>query len=72
MIKCFDYDENKIITMLNILSGKYKDISERTKHPVLADNNWNKELVTCLKEKGFISSYKSVKEGIRIWPKRIK
>lgn len=72
MIKCFDYDENKIITMLNILSGKYKDISERTKHPVLADNNWNEELVTCLKEKGFISSYKSVKEGIRIWPKRIK
>lgn len=72
MIKDFNYNGDQIIELLNALDDKYKDIAERTKHPVLKDTEWNNTLVSCLKEKGFISSYKPEKDGIRIIPKRIK
>lgn len=72
MIKDFNYNGDQIIELLNTLDEKYKDIAERTKHPVLKDTEWNNTLASCLKEKGFISSYKTEKDGIRIIPKRIK
>lgn len=64
-----------MIELLNILgekNGKYKDIAERTKRPILEDTEWNNSLASVLKEKGFISSYKTEKDGIRIRPKQIK
>jgi len=72
MIKDFNYSGEQMIELLNILGEEYKDIAERTKRPVLKDAEWNNSLAAILKEKGFISSYKMEKDGIRIIPKRIK
>lgn len=75
MIKDFNYSGEQMIELLNILgekNGKYKDIAERTKRPILEDTEWNNSLASVLKEKGFISSYKTEKDGIRIRPKQIK
>ena len=65
-----DYDDNKITELLSLLGGKYIDIAERSKHPVLEKTKWNIKLVKILKQKGFISSAKEDKDGIRIYPKR--
>ena len=66
----YDYDESKIIELLNILGGKYTDIAERTKRPVLKKTDWNVKLAEVLKYKGFISSLKEDNDGIRINPRK--
>lgn len=68
----YNYDESKIIELLNLLGGKYTDIAERTKRPVLKKTKWNIKLVEALRYKGFISSPKEEKDGIRIYPRRGK
>lgn len=66
----YNYDESKIIELLNLLGGKYTDIAERTKRPVLEKTDWNVKLAEVLRHKGFISSVKEGKEGIRIHPRK--
>lgn len=66
----YDYDDNKIAELLSLLGGKYIDIAERSKHPVLEKTKWNIKLAGVLKHKRFISSVKADKDGIRIYPKR--
>lgn len=66
----YDYDDNKIAELLSLLGGKYIDIAERSKHPVLEKTKWNIRLAGVLKHKRFISSTKEDKDGIRIYPKR--
>ena len=66
----YDYDDNKIAELLSLLGGKYIDIAERSKHPVLEETKWNIKLSGALKHKRFISSAKEDKDGIRIYPKR--
>lgn len=66
----YDYDDNKIAELLSLLGGKYIDIAERSKHPVLEETKWNIKLAGALKHKRFISSAKEDKDGIRIYPKR--
>ena len=66
----YDYDNNKIAELLSLLGGKYIDIAERSKHPVLEETKWNIKLAGALKHKRFISSAKEDKDGIRIYPKR--
>lgn len=66
----YDYDDNKIAELLSLLGGKYIDIAERSKHPVLEETKWNIKLAGALKHKRFISSTKEDKDGIRIYPKR--
>lgn len=66
----YDYDDNKIAELLSLLGGKYIDIAERSKHPVLEKTKWNLKLAGVLKHKRFISSAKEDKDGIRIYPKR--
>ena len=66
----YNYDESKIIELLNFLGGKYTDIAERTKRPVLEKTDWNVKLTEVLRHKGFISSVKDGKDGIRIHPRK--
>ena len=66
----YDYDDNKIAELLSLLGGKYIDIAERSKHPVLEETKWNIKLAGALKHKRFISSAKEDKDGIRIYPKK--
>ena len=66
----YNYDESKIIELLNFLGGKYTDIAERTKRPVLEKTDWNVKLAEVLRHKGFISSVKDGKDGIRIHPRK--
>lgn len=66
----YDYNDNKIAELLSLLGGKYIDIAERSKHPVLEKTKWNIKLAGVLKHKRFISSAKEDKDGIRIYPKR--
>lgn len=66
----YDYDDNKIAELLSLLGGKYIDIAEQSKHPVLEKTKWNLKLAGVLKHKRFISSAKEDKDGIRIYPKR--
>lgn len=66
----YNYDDNKIVKLLSLLGGKYRDIAERSKHPVLEKTKWNIRLAQVLKHKGFISSSKEEKGNIRIYPKR--
>ena len=66
----YDYNDNKIAELLSLLGGKYIDIAERSKHPVLEKTKWNIKLAGALKHKRFISSAKEDKDGIRIYPKR--
>lgn len=66
----YNYDESKITELLNLLGGKYTDIAERTKRPLLDKKKWNIILAEVLKNKGFISSVKEEKDGIRIHPRK--
>lgn len=66
----YNYDESKVIELLNLLGGKYTDIAERTKRPVLEKTDWNVKLAEVLRHKGFISSVKEGKDGIRIHPRK--
>lgn len=72
MIKTYNYGDTSINELLQILGGKYQEIAERAKHPVLIKTEWNLSLIGVLKSRGFISSFKEENDGIRIHPKRTK
>lgn len=72
MIQKYSYDDSQIIGLLTMIGDKYEEIAERTKHPILKSTDWNRNLVSSLEQCGFISSYKEEKEGLRVWPKRVK
>lgn len=72
MIQKYSYDDSQIIELLTMIGDKYEEIAERTKHPILKSTDWNRNLVSSLEQCGFISSYKEEKEGLRVWPKRVK
>lgn len=72
MIQKYSYDDSQIIELLNMIGGKYEEIAGRTKHPILKSTDWNKVLVLSLRQRGFISSYKEEKDGLRVQPKRVK
>lgn len=72
MIKTYNYGDTSINELLQVLGGKYQEIAERAKHPVLINTEWNLFLVGALKSREFISSYKEENDGIRIHPKRTK
>lgn len=58
----YNYDESKIIELLNLLGGKYTYIAERTKRPVLEKTEWNVKLAEVLRHKGFVFSVKKRRE----------
>lgn len=70
MLSIYSYSNDEISSLLSLLGGKYKEIADREKHPVLENNEWNVTLLTKLKEISFISSTKPDKDGIRVHPKR--
>lgn len=70
MLSDYSYNNDEISYLLSLLGGKYKEIADREKHPVLENNEWNVTLLTKLKEISFISSIKPDKDGIRVYPKR--
>lgn len=57
--------------LLTSLGGKYAEIAERKKHPILRKEDWNINLVNVLDAIDFISSKSEEKDGIRIYPKRV-
>ena len=59
------------LLLLESLGGRYKDIAECKKRPLLAKNDWNIELLKTLESIDFISSTSEEKDGIRVYPKRI-
>ena len=70
MLSDYSYNNDEISSLLSLLGGKYKEIADREKHPILENNEWNVTLLTKLKEISFISSTKPDKDGIRVHPKR--
>lgn len=72
MIQKYGYGDSQIIELLTMIGGKYEEIAQRAKRPILKSTDWNRVLVSSLEQCGFISSYKEEKEGLRVWPKRIR
>ena len=70
MLSNYSHNDESIPALLSLLGGTYVDIAERKKRPVLENNDWNRELMSKLKEMGFISSITDEKDGIRVNPKR--
>ena len=56
MIKNLDYDKNDIDEILTLLGDKYEDIILNENSVTLDNTLWNKELVTTLEAKGYISN----------------
>lgn len=65
------YSSSEVSSLLSLLGGKYIEIAERKKHPVLENNEWNVALSSKLESIGFISSTSPDKNGIRVHPKRV-
>lgn len=70
MVQEFNYDKNQIIKMLDILGEEYKDIAERTESSTIDNTDWNRMLASCLRERGFIFSYRTKKDKLSIRPKQ--
>lgn len=66
----YKYEDEKIVQLLSLLGGKFTEIAERSKHPVLEKTKGNIRLVKTLKKCGFISSVKDDKDGVRIYPRK--
>lgn len=66
MIDSFDYDFSKIEELLQILGGKYQEITKAFSRVTLTGNDWNTSLALALSRKGFISYSKSEDGKIRI------
>lgn len=66
MIDFFDYDFLKIEELLQILGGKYQEITKAFSRVTLTGNDWNTSLALALSRKGFISYSKSEDGKIRI------
>ncbi|GEP63785.1 putative membrane protein YobI [Clostridium beijerinckii] len=59
-------DKNITFKLLNVIGGKYSDITNYSSKPLLNNNHENKVLAKNLKNKNYISSWSEEKFGIRI------
>lgn len=62
------YSMEDISSLLATLGGKYVEIAERRKHPVIDNNEDNVALLNQLKNLHFISTTSPENDGIRIYP----
>lgn len=70
MLSNYKYNNDGISALLDSLGGMYVDIAERRKRPILENSVRNVNLLSILKDLGFISSMTLEKGGIRVNPKR--
>ena len=68
MLKENQYSMEDISSLLATLGGKYVEIAERRKHPVIDNNEDNVALLNQLKNLHFISTTSPKDDGIRIYP----
>lgn len=70
MLSNYKYNNDGISALLDSLGGMYVEIAERRKRPILENSVRNVNLLSRLKDLGFISSMTPEKGGIRVNPKR--
>lgn len=70
MLSNYKYNNDGISALLDSLGGMYVEIAERRKRPILENSVRNVNLLSRLKDLGFISSMIPEKGGIRVNPKR--
>ena len=70
MLSNYKYNNDGISALLDSLGGMYVEIAERRKRPILENSVRNVNLLSILKDLGFISSTTPEKDGIRVNPKR--
>ena len=70
MLSNYSYNNDGVSSLLSLLGGKFAEIAERRKHPVIENNAENVALLSRLEEIGFISSKTPEKDGLRVHPKR--
>lgn len=68
MLKENQYSMEDISSLLATLGGKYVEIAERRKHPVIDNNEDNVALLNQLKNLHFISTTSPENDGIRVYP----
>ena len=68
MLKVYQYSMEDISSLLATLGGKYVEIAERRKHPVIDNNEDNVALLNQLKNLHFISTTSPENDGIRVYP----
>lgn len=71
MLSNYSYNNDGISSLLSLLGGKFAEIAERRRHPVIENNTENVVLLSRLEDLDFISSKTQEKDGIRVHPKRI-
>lgn len=59
-------DKNITFKLLNIIGGKYSEITQYGSSPILENTNTNKELIRLLNDKNYISSKNETSKGIRV------
>lgn len=72
MLFNYSYNNDGISSLLSLLGGKFTEIAERRKHPVIENNAENNALLSRLEDLDFISSKTPEKDGLRVHPKRIE
>ena len=70
MLSNYSYNNDGISSLLSLLGGKFIEIAERKKHPVIENNAENVALLSRLEDLNFISSITPEKDGLRVHPKR--
>lgn len=70
MLSNYSYNNEGVSSLLSLLGGKFVEIAERRKHPVIENNAENVALLSRLENIGFISSKTPEKDGLRVHPKR--
>ena len=70
LINTHSYEDSQISALLFNINDEYAEIAKRIKHPLLPKTSWDANLISTLSKKGYISSYKSEKEGIRVYPRK--
>lgn len=70
MFSNYSYNNEGVSSLLSLLGGKFAEIAERRKHPVIENNAENVALLSRLENIGFISSKTPEKDGLRVHPKR--
>ena len=70
MLNVNQYSIEKISLLLETLGGKYIEIAERKKRPVVENNEENMALLNLLQSLHFISTISQEEDGIRVNPTR--
>lgn len=68
MLSVNNYSFEDISSLLRYLGGKFVEIAERRKHPVIDNNEDNVALLNQLKNLHFISTTSPENDGIRVYP----